>query len=85
MARMFFYNPAGVRFEYSHAGLMAPHVQLALNGYTVTVSAGALLKWKYQDALVQDCFPELSPTDREFLITGLSPEQQDDFFHGETE
>lgn len=29
---------------------------------------------------VQDMFPELSPDDREFLLTGITPEEWDNMF-----
>lgn len=34
--------------------------------------------------LIQDIFPELSADDREFLMTGITPEEWDDIF-GEPE
>lgn len=38
----------------------------------VTVDAGSLVFWK-MGALIQDAFPELSPADRELLMTGIHP------------
>lgn len=41
--------------------------------YTVKVPAPGLFKLR-QGALVQDAFPDLSFGDREFIVTGTSPE-----------
>ena len=41
--------------------------------HTVTLPADGLFKYN-QGALVQDAFPELSLADREFIISGISPE-----------
>lgn len=41
--------------------------------YSVTVSGEGLHKYR-RGAYIQDAFPELSAEDREFLITGYSPE-----------
>ncbi len=41
--------------------------------YSVTVPAEGLYKYR-QGALIQDAFPDLSRDDREFLMTGYSPE-----------
>lgn len=30
--------------------------------------------------LIQDCFPQLSPEDREFVKTGITPEEWDAYF-----
>lgn len=42
------------------------------------------LEWRLLDPAncpyVQDVFPELSPTEREFILTGLSAEEQHDLY-----
>jgi len=40
--------------------------------------------WANGEDLVQNCFPQLSPEDREFLMTGITPEEWDSMF-GEEE
>ena len=40
--------------------------------YSVTVKGEDLFKYR-QGALLQDAFPTLDPSDREFLLTGVSP------------
>ena len=35
----------------------------------------------HSDHYVQDCFPSLSPDEREYLITGATPEMWDRFFN----
>jgi hypothetical protein len=73
----YFYNHNCIEFQYSVEGLQRPFVQLARNGYSIIVSALELYRWKKGGKLVQDAFPDLSPTDREFLINGLTPDDQD--------
>ncbi len=41
--------------------------------YSVTVPADGLYRYR-QGAYIQDAFPNLSKEDREFLISGMSPE-----------
>lgn len=41
--------------------------------HSVTVKAAGLYKY-HQGALIQDAFPELSADDREFMLSGMSPE-----------
>ena len=41
--------------------------------YSVTVKGHDLYRYR-QGALIQDAFPSLSADDREFLMTGMSPE-----------
>ena len=38
-----------------------------------------------QGALLQDAFPHLNPDDREFIKTGITPEEWDSLFGGEEE
>lgn len=38
-----------------------------------------------QGALLQDAFPHLSADDREFIKTGITPEEWDSLFGGEEE
>jgi len=37
------------------------------------------------DELIQDIVPHLSPTEREFLITGIMPNEWDSIFGGNTD
>jgi hypothetical protein len=46
---------------------------------SVTVPAAALIKFG-QGGFAQDCFPELSRTDREFLISGICGKCWDEMF-----
>lgn len=41
--------------------------------YSVTVPAKGLFQYR-QGAYIQEAFPDLSSEDREFLISGISPE-----------
>ena len=40
----------------------------------VTVSLPAYIRWNREGELIQNAFPELSPDDREQLMTGICPE-----------
>ena len=42
--------------------------------FSVVVSLSAAHKYFVENALAQDAFPELSKPEREFLISGVSPE-----------
>lgn len=42
--------------------------------YSVTVKTEDYHTWLTQDKFAQDVFPYLSADDREFLISGISPE-----------
>ncbi len=42
--------------------------------YSVTVSEESAVKYFYGDVLAQNAFPDLSTGQREFLISGTSPE-----------
>ena len=37
-------------------------------------------EWKYENKLIQDCFPSFNPMEREFLKTGYCPDCQSLFF-----
>lgn len=50
--------------------------------YSVTIKAEELYAYR-QGQLIQDAMPSLSPPDREFLITGYSPEGWDSVFKDE--
>lgn len=64
-----------LQYNYSVINCKPGFATLTRNNHSVTVRVSKL--WDYhKGALVQDAFPELSATDREFLITGLNPTQQ---------
>lgn len=64
-----------LEYTYSVIDCKPGFATLSRNDYSVTVSIKAL--WDYKrGALVQDAFPNLSATDREFLITGMNPKEQ---------
>ena len=71
-----------LEYVYSTIGCQPGYAQLARNNYSVIVNVKALLAYK-KGAMVQDAFPELSATDREFLITGMNPEEQAKVFKEE--
>jgi hypothetical protein len=47
--------------------------------YSVTVPAAGLFAYR-QGAYIQDAFPDLPAGDREFLMSGISPEAFDSMF-----
>ena len=47
--------------------------------HTVVIKAQAFVDWQ-DGALIQDVCPELSPEEREFLISTLCPTCQKEFF-----
>jgi len=46
----------------------------------IPVSEYQLRSWMRGTALIQDAMPELCPEDREFLISGVTPEEWDAVF-----
>ena len=42
-----------------------------------------LFRWKQECLLVQDVFPHLSADEREFLMTGITPEEWNEAFGGD--
>lgn len=56
------------------------------NEMIIPSEEGKILLWVNSDVqeLIQDCFPELSNDEREFLLTGITPEEWDAAF-GEDE
>lgn len=45
-----------------------------------TVTEERLAEWRKPGNLIQDVFPELSADEREFLMTGITPEEWDETF-----
>lgn len=43
------------------------------------------IAWKFEGALIQDALPYLSAEDREFLMTGITPEEWNTLFAGNEE
>lgn len=64
-----------LQYAYSVINCQPGFATLTRNDYSITVRVSSL--WNHiKGMLVQDAFPDLSATDREFLITGLNPQQQ---------
>jgi hypothetical protein len=55
------------------------HCTVTGKAYSVRVPSHQVFKW-YQGALIQDAMPDLSPGDREFLVSGISPAGWDQLF-----
>jgi hypothetical protein len=51
--------------------------------YSVTVKAADLKRYSISQDLIQDVFPYLSPGDREFIKTRISPEGWNQMFNEE--
>lgn len=51
----------------------------------IAVTQERLDHWKSSGAHVQDVFPELTPDDREFLISGITPEEWEEAFGEESD
>lgn len=76
-------NHKGIKFGGNVLGVQKGYMQLERGGYSVIVPQRGLYEWKIEKRLIQEVFPELSDTDREFLITGMTPEQQKELYGGE--
>jgi hypothetical protein len=51
-----------------------------LNMMDLPVTMEQLNRWMNGRELIQRVMPHLSPIEREFLISGMSPEEQENFF-----
>lgn len=51
-----------------------------VNTMDLDVTKEELTKWQLGD-LIQHVTPRLTPTEREFLITGMTPEEQEEFYN----
>ena len=49
----------------------------------IAITQEQLDAWNVRCVLVQDAFPHLSLDDREFLMTGITPEEWDEHFSEE--
>ena len=49
----------------------------------IDVTHAQLQRWQCTSALIQDVMPHLSADDREFLMTGITPEEWEEQFGGE--
>jgi hypothetical protein len=80
---MYFTNRLGMVFGYTVVPGEMGNVMLTRNGHSIKCRARGLFNWKYQDTLIQDAMPELLTADREFLVTGMTPQEQDRLYVGE--
>ena len=55
------------------------HCTVTGEAYSVRVPSCQVFQW-YQGKPVQDAMPDLSPGDREFLVSGISPAGWDHIF-----
>lgn len=46
----------------------------------IDVTQEQLERWQSGEDLIQNIMPNLSPDDREFIMTGITPEEWDDSF-----
>jgi hypothetical protein len=46
----------------------------------IPITREQLENWKSSGQLIQKAFPYLSPDDREFLLTGITPDEWDEAF-----
>lgn len=60
-------------YEPEHVYVFTGPCRITGKDHTVTLPAARLFQYN-QGACVQDAFPNLSPGDREFIISGTSPE-----------
>ena len=49
------------------------------NSMDLPVSPAQIARWQ-NGALIQDAFPNLTPEQRDFILTGLTPEEWDALF-----
>jgi hypothetical protein len=72
------------QYEPEHTYTFTGPCGVTKKSYSVTVPAAGLYKYN-NGAYIQAAFPKLSADDREFLISGTSPEGWDQLFGKEEE
>ena len=50
------------------------------NSMILDLNRGDIEKWESSGKFIQDYFPDLSDDDREFILTGVTPEEWDEIF-----
>lgn len=65
--------------------LIAHNCVITGKPYAVIVTEAEYFRWKVDLVNAQDAFPDLSPGDREFILTGISPEGWNSLFPTEIE
>ena len=50
------------------------------NSRDIDVDRATLERWEAGGILIQDAFPNLSDDDREFILSGITPEEWDEHF-----
>ena len=76
-----------MRFEHVTEGFTMVHKVSILTGkesrMVLPLRSGQIEHWLESCMLVQDAFPQLSDSAREFLISGITPEEWDATFGGD--
>ena len=52
------------------------------NTIDLDITAEQLARYENGEELIQNVFPNLSPEHREFIMTGITPEEWDTIFNG---
>jgi hypothetical protein len=55
------------------------------NTMELDITSEQYLSWKYGNTLIQDAFPNLTPDEREFIKTGITPDSWDKIFNPTTQ
>lgn len=45
------------------------------NAMNLPISGAKFVEWTHTDMFVEDFFPELSPAEQEFMVSGILPEE----------
>jgi hypothetical protein len=73
-----------VMYFHSADGTASVHKKSMLTGIMhktiLPIIPDQIMAWKQQGRLIQDVFPDLPKEDREFLITGCTPEEWAEIF-----
>lgn len=54
-----------------------------INERDVDVTPEQMHAWQHGGVLIQDAMPHLSPDDREFIMTGITPDEWEELFGDE--
>ena len=54
-----------------------------INTMNINVTEEQVSRWRNHQGLIQDIMPDLTPDEREFLMTGTTREEWDEVFGGD--
>lgn len=57
---------------------LSKHCQVTGNLFSITIDRLTYERWQNRELLIQNAFPDLDPATREFIKTGITPDEFSD-------